>query len=185
MLRTRREILSMLQSSSEETGIKLIATGPKHSHRITIESTRATTQASEEEETPQKTTGGVQFRAVLLVRSSDWYHYRLNVFGKLEGIELIVCATHDACVDLQVWSVEEARIYEPGETAIPLAKLKDRKVRGTKYGSLLFVSALLCSKQEALDILADDDFPESTRYRYESKVRYYANLKRGTKLSIV
>jgi hypothetical protein len=171
MLRTRREILSMLQSSSEETGIKLISTGPKHSHRITVESTRR-----------EKPT---EFRAVLLVRSSDWYHYRLNVFGKLEGIELIVCATHDSCVDLQVWSVEEAKIYEPGETAVPLASLKDRTVRGPKYGSLLFVAALLCSKQEALDILADDDFPESTRYRYESKVRYYANLKRGTKLSIV
>ncbi len=168
MLRTRREILSMLQSSAEETGVRLVATGPKHSHRITVESTRRG-EATE-------------VRAVLLVRSSDWYRYRLNVFGKLEGIELIVCATHDSCVDVEVWSVEEAKSYGPGETSISLASLRDRKVRGTKYGALLFVAALLCSKQEALEILSD--VPISTRYRYEQKVRTYANLKRGTKLSL-
>ena len=161
----------MLQSSTMETGIKLLATGPRHSHRLTIESSRHGQVST--------------FRAVLLSRSSDWYTYRLNVFGKLDGIELIVCATHDSCVDLPVWSVEEARSYEPGETAIPLSTLRDVAVRGTKYGCLLFVAALLCSKQEALEILDDEKFPVSTRYRYEAKVREYANLKRGTKLSVV
>lgn len=172
MLRTRREILSVLRTSSAETNIELVATGPQHSSRITIASTR-------QDDEP------VHYKAVLLVRSSDWYRYRLNVFGKLAGIELIVCATHDSCVDIQVWSVEEAKVYEPGETVIPLTSLRDPKIRGTKYGSLLLTAALLCSKQEALDILEDDSFPVSTRYRYESKVRYYANLKRGTKLSLV
>ncbi|GER88890.1 hypothetical protein KDW_30520 [Dictyobacter vulcani] len=172
MLRTRREILSVLRTSQEETKIKLLATGPQHSSRITIESTR------------QKDDEPVTLKAALLIRSSDWYRYRLNVFGKLAGIESIVCAIHDSCVDIQVWCVEDAKAYEPGETVIPLTSLRDPKVRGTKYGSLLFTAALLCSKQEALDILNDDSFPISTRYRYEAKVRYYANLKRGTKLSL-
>jgi hypothetical protein len=171
MLRTRREILSVLQSSTNETHIELDSIGPKHSHRITIKSTRRGE--------------AMTFKAVLLIRSSDWYRYRLNVFGKLSGIELIVCATHDSCVDVQVWSVEDAHKYEAGETVTPLASLSDPKIRGTKYGSLLLTAALLCSKQEALDILDDDEFPTSTRYRYESKVREYANLKRGTKLSVV
>ena len=171
MLRTRREILSVLRTSSHETKIELVSIGPKHSHRITIASTRQGEEA-------------VTYNAVLLIRSSDWYRYRLNVFGKLEGIELIVCAIHDSCVDVQVWSVEDATSYEAGETVIPLATLRDPKIRGTKYGSLLLTAALLCSKQEARDILNDDTFPVSTRYRYESKVRYYANLKRGTKLSL-
>jgi hypothetical protein len=171
MLRTRREILSVLQSSTNETSVSLVATGPRHSHRITIQSTRRGE--------------AMTFNAVLLVRSSDWYRYRLNVFGKLSGIELIVCAIHDSCVDVHVWCVEDAKEYVAGETAIPLETLRDPKVRGTKYGSFLLTAALLCSKQEAMDILDDANFPTSTRYRYESKVREYANLKRGTKLSVV
>jgi hypothetical protein len=71
MLRTRREILSMLVSSSFTTGIHLLREGPGHSHRLTIQSTRG--------ETPE------QYNAVLLVRSSAWYQYRLNVFGDLKG----------------------------------------------------------------------------------------------------
>lgn len=172
MLRTRREILSVLRSSSNETHIELVATGPRHSHRITIASTKQSGEPAE-------------YKAVLLVRSSDWYRYRLNVFGRLEGIQLIVCAIHDSCVDVHVWCVEEAKEYSAGETAIELSTLRDPKVRGTKYGSFLLTAALLCSKQEALDILDDDHFPTSTRYRYEAKVREYANLKRGTKLSVV
>lgn len=182
MLRTRREILSMLHSSAFTTGIHLLSEGPSHSHRITIESTRHYKQHQEQEdkeEEPQPQ----RFRAVLLIRSSEWYKYRLNVFGELQGIELIVCAKHDSCLPIPVWSVEEARVYQPGETAIPLSDLLARKVRGTKYGSLLLVAALLSSKQEALDLLKQ--FPRSTRYRYEAKVRCYANLKRGGKLNIL
>jgi hypothetical protein len=161
----------MLQSSANETGICLLKEGSGHSHRITIESTRLSDDA-------------VQVRAVLLVRSSQWYQHRLNVFGQVEGIELVVCGKHDSCVPVQVWSVEEAKMYEPGETVTDLAQLRDVKVRGTKYGSLLFVAAILAAKQEALDILEDEDFPQSTRYRYEAKVRYYANLRPGVKLSL-
>jgi hypothetical protein len=171
MLRTRREILSMLQSSATETGIKLISMGPKHSHRITITSTRHGQVST--------------FRAVLLLRSSEWYTYRLNIFGKLDGIDSIVCAVHDSCVDVPVWSVEDAQSYAPGETVVPLSSLKDPTIRGTKYGCLLLVAAILCSKPEALAILDDAHFPVSTRYRYEAKVREYANLKRGVKLSVI
>ena len=27
---------------------------------------------------------------VVLLRSSHWYHYRLNVYGELDGIEIVV-----------------------------------------------------------------------------------------------
>jgi hypothetical protein len=162
----------MLNSSADSTGMHLISEGPGHSHRIIIESRR------------DEKKGPVQFRAVLLLRSSDWYRYRLNVFGKLQGIELIVCGTHDSCMQLPVWSVEEAKVYQPGETAIPLSQLADPKVRGTKYGSLLFVAALLSDKQEARELLTAKDFPRSTRYRYQAKVRTYANLRPGEKLKI-
>jgi hypothetical protein len=96
-----------------------------------------------------------------------------------------VCGKHDSCCPIPVWSVEEANVYEPGETAFPITQLRDREIRGTKYGSLLLIAALLSGKQEALDILNDETLPRSTRYRYEAKVREYANLKRGSKLKIV
>ena len=142
MLRTRRELLSMLNSSAFTTGIHLVSEGPGHSHRITIKSTRNGNAASQ------------FFTAVLLVRSSDWYHYRLNVFGQVQGIELVVCGEHDSCLPIPVWSIEDTKIYQEGETKIPLAELAKREVRGTKYGSLLFVAALLSGKQELLDILS-------------------------------
>ena len=170
MLRTRQELLSMLHSSAFTTGIHLVSEGPGHSHRITIKSTR--------NEAPQF------FTAVLLIRSSDWYKYRLNVFGQVQGIELVVCGEHDSCVPIPVWSVEDAKIYQEGETTTPLVELVKREKRGTKYGSLLFVAALLSGKQEVLSILSDPDFPRSTRYRYQAKARTYANLKPGIKLKI-
>jgi hypothetical protein len=177
MLRTRREILSIFQSSTFHTHMALVSEGAKESHRITIESTRVTENNTEGEP--------VNFQAVLLVRSSQWYRYRLNVFGQHQGIEFVVCGKHDSCLPVQVWSVEEARLYEAGETTTPLSRLADPQVRGTKYGSLLFVAALLSEKREAIDLLSDKDFPLSTRYRYEAKVRYYANLRPGVKLSLV
>lgn len=170
MVRTRREILSMLNSSAFTTGIHLVSEGPGHSHRITIKSTR------------NKETHF--FNAVLLVRSSEWYTYRLNVFGQVQGIELVVCAEHDSCLPLPVWSVEDATIYQEGETTTPLVELVKREIRGTKYGSLLFIAALLSGKQEVLSILSDPSFPRSTRYRYKAKARQYANLKPGIKLKI-
>jgi len=170
MLRTRREILSLLTSSAFTTGIHLVSEGPGHSHRITVQSTRDTHP--------------LQFNAVLLVRSSQWYTYRLNVFGQVQGIELVVCAEHDSCVPVPVWSVEDAKIYQQGETTTPLVELVKREIRGTKYGSRLFIAALLSGKQEVLDILSDPEFPRSTRYRYKAKAREYAALKPGVKLKI-
>ncbi|MBA2681321.1 MAG: hypothetical protein H0U76_23335 [Ktedonobacteraceae bacterium] len=170
MLQTRREILSVFTSSASTTGLHLVSEGPAHSHRITVKSTR---HGREE-----------FFKAVLLGRSSEWYHYRLNVFGVVQGIELVVCGTHDSCIPLPVWSVDEAKSYTPGETAIPLADLATPKIRGTKYGSLLLVAALLSGKAEALTLLNDPSFPRSTRYRYHAKVRQYATLKPGVKLNI-
>ena len=170
MLQTRRDMLSMLVSSSAATNIYLVSEGPKHSHRVTIESRRG--------EMPQ------QFTSVLLVRSSQWYHYRLNVFGQASGVEMIVCGKHDSCVPVHVWSVEEARSYEPLETATPLSSLADPAVRSCKYGSLLLIAALLSGKQEARDILGAKDFPRSTRYRYQARARQYATLKPGQKLNI-
>jgi hypothetical protein len=123
-----------------------------------------------------------EFECVVLVRSSHWYSYRLNVFG-IDIIELVVCGRHDSCLPIPVWSVEETKIYNPLETARPLDDLSKPEVRGTRYGHALLVAAILSGKQEALELL--EQLPRSMRYRVQAEVRAYANLKRGRKLKIV
>jgi hypothetical protein len=167
MLRSRHEILSMLQSSAFSTGVSILNDGP--GHRLRVQYQRGETNRP--------------FDCVVLVRSSQWFRYRLNVFAELDGIEMVICARHDSCLPVPVWSVEEARVYNPGETAVPLSTLLDVKVRGSKYGHLLFIAAILSGHQEALDALAQ--LPRSTRYRIQAQVRAYANLRPGNKLKIV
>lgn len=169
MLRTRHEILSMLSSSAYKTGVSILNDGP--GHRLRIRYARGAVDRA--------------YECVVLVRSSDWYKYRLNVYAQLEGIEFVVCATHDSCLPVPAWSVEEARVYQAGETKRPLADLADPRVRGSKYGHLLFIAALLSAKQEMMDILNDKQFPRSTRYRIRAEVRKYANLRPGGRLRIV
>src|SRR6266571_1421239 len=96
MLRTYHEILSMLQSSAWTTGVSQVNDGS--GHRIHIRYNRGGTDR--------------EFECVVLVRSSHWYEYRLNVFG-VDFIELVVCGRHDGCLPVPVWSVE-GEIYNPG-----------------------------------------------------------------------
>ncbi|HET8840761.1 MAG TPA: hypothetical protein VFN35_04805 [Ktedonobacteraceae bacterium] len=169
MLRTRHEILSVLSSSAYKTGVSILNDGP--GHRLRIHYARGNTDRA--------------YECVVLVRSSDWYKYRLNVYAQLEGIEFVVCAVHDSCLPVPAWSVEEARVYQTGETKRPLSDLSKPRVRGSKYGHLLFIAALLSAKQEVMDILNDPQFPRSTRYRIRAEVRKYANLRPGGRLHIV
>jgi hypothetical protein len=169
MLRTRHEILSMLSSSAYKTGVSILNDGP--GHRLRIHYARGQVNRA--------------YECVVLVRSSDWYKYRLNVYAQLEGIEFVVCGTHDSCLPVPVWSVEEARVYQSGETKRPLTDLANPRVRGSRYGHLLLIAALLSAKQEALDILNSKQIPRSTRYRIKSEVRKYANLRPGGRLRIV
>lgn len=168
MLRTRHEILSVLSSSAYKTGVSMLNDGP--GHRLRIHYCRGNTDRA--------------YECVVLVRSSDWYEYRLNVYAQLEGIELVVCARHDSCLPIPVWSVEEAKAYHAGETARPLSDLANPRVRGSKYGHRLFIAALLSAKQEVMDIFNDTHFPRSTRYRIKAQVRRYANLRPGGRLRL-
>src|SRR5450755_4082347 len=104
MLRSRHQILSMLQSSAATTGVSLLNDGP--GHRVRLRYQRGETDRA--------------LDGVVLLRSSHWYHYRLNVYGQLDGIEIVVCGAHDSCLAVPVWSVAEAKVYQPGATAVPL-----------------------------------------------------------------
>ena len=167
MLRSRHQILSMLQSSAATTGVSLLNDGP--GHRVRLRYQRGETDRA--------------LDGVVLLRSSHWYHYRLNVYGELDGIEIVVCGAHDSCLAVPVWSVAEAKVYQPGETAVPLETLQSSSYRSSKPGHRLLVAALLTSQPEALRIKAS--LPRSTRYRVEAELRQYANLRPGNRLKIV
>ncbi|WP_201387959.1 hypothetical protein [Ktedonobacter sp. SOSP1-85] len=168
LLRTRHQILSVLESRAYTTGVRQMNDGP--GHRIRVHFKRGTVDR--------------EFECVVLVRSSLWYEHRLNLYG-MGLIEMVVCARHDSCLPIPVWSVEEGKVYNPGETAHPLSALESKTFRGSRSGHALFVAAILTQKQEALTLLEDErHIPRSTRYRLKAKVRAYANLKRGKRLRI-
>lgn len=168
LLRTRHQILSAMESRAYKTGVRQINDGP--GHRIRIKYTRGEIDR--------------EFECVVLVRSSLWYEHRLNLYG-MGLVEMVVCAKHDSCLPIPAWSVEENKVYNPGETAHPLSTLGNKTFRGSRYGHTLFIAAILTGQEEALKILEDEGhIPRSTRYRLKAKVRAYANLKRGRRLVI-
>ena len=168
MLRTRHEILSMLSSSAYKTGVSILNDGP--GHRLRIHYRRGDVDRA--------------YDCVVLVRSSDWYEYRLNVYAQLEGVEMVVCAVHDSCLPVPCWEVQEAKEYRAGVTKQPLSNLADRNIRGSKYGHRLFIAALLTARPEALNLLNAKSFPASTRRRIKAEVRKYANLRPGGRLRV-
>src|SRR5215469_4897321 len=58
---------------------------------------------------------GKQYRAVVLARASDWYHYSLNSPEWKHGISAAVVGTHDSCLPVPVLALDTMRWYEIGK----------------------------------------------------------------------
>jgi len=56
-----------------------------------------------------------RLRAVILARSSDWYHYSLNVPEWKHGLTAVVCGTHDSCLIVPVLALDSMKWYETGK----------------------------------------------------------------------
>src|SRR5690348_6044292 len=65
------------------------------------------------------TSQGKEYRAVVLARSSDWYIYSLKCVEHIRhGLTLVVCGTHDSCLDRPVLAMDALRWYDPLEMRI-------------------------------------------------------------------
>lgn len=142
--------------------------------------------------------GGSPCKAVVLARSSDWYKYSLNcVKTWRHGIEIVVCGTHDSCLPVPVLAIDQVKWYEPEvmriESLEPLSFEEDKKgnpivndafdkFRRSKYGHNMLIGALMCGRADAIKRLAY--MRESTRYRYEAKLKKLHQRRSGQPIEV-
>ncbi len=122
---------------------------------------------------------GRQVRGVVLVKSSDYWEYRLHLAHNAIG--LIVVHRHDSLVPVDVLSLEDGREYAPEDLPQKYTSLSDVRNEHSRHAAKVLTGALLCGVKEAHDILAS--MPESTRRKYELKMSYYQRRQRGRPLA--
>lgn len=138
---------------------------------------------------------GKQYRAVVLARSSDWYYYSLNCVDTWHhDIRAIACGTHDSCIDIPVFALDTMRWYAAKEARIPdfTPQTLDEKGRPDDtfarkwqkghYGHNIFIGALMCGREDALQRLSI--LAPSTRYRIEAEVRRLHMRRDGKPLAV-
>lgn len=124
---------------------------------------------------------GVEYRAVLLTRSSDWYRYSLNCVTFLHGLTCIVCGTHDSCIErVPVLALDALRWYAPKEMRVKSLEPTTKRTsngrpddafehqRKSHYGHAMLIGALMCGRRDALARLKT--LPPRTQRRIEAEV---------------
>lgn len=128
------------------------------------------------------------YKAVVLARSSDWYVYSFNCVERYKhDLTLVVCGTHDSCLDLPVLALDTLRWYaplemrlvslEPTSTGTGAAHDAFDQRRKSHYGHNMLVGALMCGRPDALKRLAS--LRPSTRLRIEAELRRLHMRRRG------
>ena len=135
----------------------------------------------------------VTYRAVVLARSSDWYHYSLNCVERWKhGLTCIVCGTHDSCVEVCVLALDTLNWYEPlsmrVKTLAPKLNAQGKPIdafekrRKSLYGHNLLMGALMCGRKDALERLKS--LPPSTQLRIEARLRKLHMRRQGRPLIV-
>lgn len=138
---------------------------------------------------------GQDHKAVVLARASDWYLYSLNCTEHIHhGLTLVVCGTHDSCIDRPVLALDSMRLYAPGEMRVKTLEPTSKRTPGGRpddlfekhrkshYGHNMLVGALLCGRADAVKRLLT--LPESTRLRIEAEVRHLHRRREGHPLPV-
>jgi hypothetical protein len=77
--------------------------------------------------------------AVVLARSSDYYHYHLEDHT---DFKLVICGLHDSYLHVPVWEMRTNKRYNPCETAVSIASPEFERLRCTQFGHNILVGAL-------------------------------------------
>ena len=126
------------------------------------------------------------YQAVVLARSSDWYRYSLNCTERWHHrVTAAIVGTHDSCVQVPVFAVDEMRVYGPAKAILDdftdETQFSDA-FRKTEYGHCVLLGALLCKREDARARLAQ--LRPSTQYRIRAEVRRLQMRKRGRPLRV-
>jgi hypothetical protein len=136
-----------------------------------------------------------QVKAVVLARSSDWYAYSLNCIERFKHeLDVVVCGTHDSCLDRPVLALDVMHWYKTQEMRIaslePTAQRDGQgrptdafeRRRKSHYGHNMLIGALLCGRADAFKRL--ETLRPSTRLRIEAEVRRLHMRRRGRPLKV-
>ncbi len=136
-----------------------------------------------------------QVKAVILARSSDWYAYSLNCVERFKHeLDVVVCGTHDSCLDRPVLALDSIRWYDPLKMRLDsLEPSKQHDAQGrpqdafearrkSHYGHNILVGALMCKRPDAFKRL--ETLRPSTRLRIEAEVRRLHMRRRGRPLKV-
>jgi hypothetical protein len=104
-------------------------------------------------------------QAVVLARSSDYYHYHLEDHI---DFKLVICSLHDSYLHLPVWETHTNKRYKTRETAVALTSPDFERLRCTQFGHAILIGALVNGNQDALAFL--DRLPLRTRSRIMREV---------------
>ena len=122
-------------------------------------------------------------QAVVLARSSDWYHYSLNALNWKHGLQVAIVGTHDSCLPVRVLAMDSLDWYEPYQIRFHIAPSETpdqdafEKRRKTRYGHNVLLGAFICGRKDAIDRVMT--LKERTRLRYEAEKRKLMKRRRG------
>src|SRR5258706_3147175 len=131
-----------------------------------------------------------QVKAVILALSVDWYAYSLNWVERFKHeLDVVVCGTHDSCLDHPVLALDVMHWYEPLKMRLdsveptkqrdalgrPMDAFEQR--RKSHYGHNMLIGALMCKRPDAFKRL--ETLRPSTRLRIEAEVRRLHMRRRG------
>ncbi|GHO82992.1 hypothetical protein [Dictyobacter formicarum] len=88
--------------------------------------------------------------AVVLARSSDYYHYSLSDIAQLR---VVICGLHNSYLHLPVWETRTNRRYRPKETAVAISSPDFDQIRRTQFGHSILVGALYKGDEAALSFM--------------------------------
>jgi hypothetical protein len=129
---------------------------------------------------------GREYLAVFLGRASDWYRYSLNMTPEARQITLVIVGTHDSCLPLPVYALDQNKWYEPKTIRFPLwppyPQGISEKFRKTRYGHAILVGGLLCKVPEAEERLLS--LPAPTQKRIHREVQRLTRRRRGRPLKL-
>lgn len=91
------------------------------------------------------------YRAVVLAKASDWYHYSLNCTERWHHqVSAAIVGTHDSCLPVPVFAIDEQRAYSAKKARVEdfTGPAFDEALRKTACGHHMLVGGLMCLRKE-------------------------------------
>ena len=123
---------------------------------------------------------GKPTNGVVLVRSSDFWEYRLHMHKTPPG--LVVCYRHDSVLPVHVFALEDGRDYDREDLPGKYPDLAKVRAEHSRHSAKVLLGALLCGNKGAHDLLQGMD--ESTRRKYEARMHRYQRRPPGRPLAV-